>query len=299
MMNEKCGGMMRARIDRYFAMCWIVISGVIVAPPQLRAEAPAGAPSTSVVAPAADAGFTQTGIASWYGGSFHGRRTASGEIFDTHQLTAAHPTLPLGSVVEITNLENGRSTVARINDRGPFIRPRIVDCSHAVANALGFVSDGLANVRLRLLDSLRPHRVSARGKVPAEDSAPSVPAANPSLAAGVAPAHSGPKYCVQLGSFRDPSNAEVVVRRASVLPLPVFVSAVRALQQVLVGPFDDLDAAAAARRDLRLAGLAGFVRQYEASSEVALATSPAADPATIAAPAPTNAVPASPSTLSR
>ena len=233
------------------------------------AAQPATASAAATVEPTAPASPGQTGIASWYGGRFHGRRTASGEIYDMHEMTAAHRTLPLGSVVEITNLDNGRSTVARINDRGPFIRNRIVDCSHAVAKSLGFTADGLAPVRVRVLASTRPRRAN-------EDTAP----------VAMTESATDHKYCVQLGAFRDPSNAEVLVRRASSLPLPVFVHAARALQQVLVGPFTDPDAAAAARRDLRLAGLAGFVRTYEAPSAPLAATTGGSGVASFSSAAP-------------
>src|SRR3989304_4870646 len=84
----------------------------------------------------------QTGIASWYGPKFHGRRTASGEVFDMHQLSAAHRTLPLGSWVQVTNLDNGRSIPVRINDRGPFVGARIIDLSYASGRGLAMVGAG-------------------------------------------------------------------------------------------------------------------------------------------------------------
>jgi rare lipoprotein A (peptidoglycan hydrolase) len=95
---------------------------------------------------------TFTGLASWYGPRFHGRLTASGEPFDMASLTAAHPHLPFGSRVRVTNLANGRSVVVTINDRGPYVKPRIIDLSHAAARRLGFVDDGLTEVRLEVLD---------------------------------------------------------------------------------------------------------------------------------------------------
>jgi rare lipoprotein A len=93
----------------------------------------------------------QEGIASWYGPGFHGRPTASGEIYDMHALTAAHRTLPLGTMIEVRNLENGRTTTARINDRGPHRRGRIVDLSLAAAQVLGIDQAGTAKVRLTVL----------------------------------------------------------------------------------------------------------------------------------------------------
>lgn len=95
--------------------------------------------------------YEAVGVASWYGESFDGRPTANGETYDMHALTAAHPTLPLPSVVEVTNLDNGRSLVVRVNDRGPFAADRLIDLSSAAAQVLGFQRQGLADVRIRYL----------------------------------------------------------------------------------------------------------------------------------------------------
>jgi rare lipoprotein A len=92
--------------------------------------------------------FQQVGVASWYGPGFHGRRTASGEIFDQDELTAAHRRLPLGTEVKVTNLENGRSILVEINDRGPYVKGRVIDLSRAAARRLGIVEEGLGRVRI-------------------------------------------------------------------------------------------------------------------------------------------------------
>jgi rare lipoprotein A len=99
-------------------------------------------------------GFRQRGLASWYGEGFHGRPTATGETFDMHRLSAAHRTLPLHTWVEVTNLDNGRRLVMRINDRGPFARTdeRVIDLSYAAARELGVVGPGTAPVEVRALD---------------------------------------------------------------------------------------------------------------------------------------------------
>jgi rare lipoprotein A len=91
------------------------------------------------------------GQASWYGPGFHGKKTASGEIFDQGRLTAAHKTLPLGTKAKVTNLENGSTVEVEINDRGPYVGDRVIDLSHAAANALGFVATGLTMVRIEPL----------------------------------------------------------------------------------------------------------------------------------------------------
>ena len=93
-------------------------------------------------------GFRQRGIASWYGKDFHGKRTSNGEIYDMYAMTAAHKTLPLGTYVRVYNLENNRNLEVRINDRGPFVRGRIVDLSYAAAKELGLVGPGTAKVEI-------------------------------------------------------------------------------------------------------------------------------------------------------
>jgi len=96
-------------------------------------------------------GGVETGIASWYGPDFHGRETSSREIFDQNDMTAAHKTLPFGTYVMVTNLENDRSVVVRVNDRGPFVRGRVIDLSYASARVLGIVGPGTARVRIETL----------------------------------------------------------------------------------------------------------------------------------------------------
>ncbi len=95
--------------------------------------------------------FVQVGLASWYGPGFPGKRTASGEIFNMHALTAAHRSLPFGTRVRVTYLKTGRSVVVRINDRGPWKRGRIIDLSYAAARAIGLVTDGVGQVKLEVI----------------------------------------------------------------------------------------------------------------------------------------------------
>lgn len=101
--------------------------------------------------PAEDYEYDETGVASWYGAQFHGRRTANGETYDMNALTAAHRTLPMPSYVRITNLENGRSLILKVNDRGPFARGRIIDVSRRGAQLLGFHENGTARVRVQIM----------------------------------------------------------------------------------------------------------------------------------------------------
>lgn len=127
--------------------------------------------------PAVDYDYAETGIASWYGRKFHGRQTANGEIFSMNELTAAHRTLPLPSLVRVTNLGNGRSLVLRVNDRGPFARGRIIDVSRRAADLLGFRNRGTAKVRVEVLpeESLKV-AVLAQKNTPSMKSAVRMPA---------------------------------------------------------------------------------------------------------------------------
>jgi len=111
-----------------------------IPPPQAPAEPPKPAQ------------VYQQGLASWYGPRFHGRRTANGERFNKFHLTAAHRTLPFNTRVRVTNLQNGRSVVVRINDRGPYVRGRIIDLSYAAARLLGMRAHGVVLVKVEILD---------------------------------------------------------------------------------------------------------------------------------------------------
>ena len=136
-------------------------------------------------------GSTETGIASWYGVPYHGRPTASGEIFDMEKLTAAHRALPFQTWVEITNLSNGKQVDVRITDRGPFVRGRIIDLSMAAARQIDMVRAGTARVRLKV--------IAAPVNSPPMNASP--------VKALVAP-QTGAGYAVQAGAFSDPSRAE-------------------------------------------------------------------------------------------
>ena len=134
-------------------------------------------------------GFRQRGRASWYGADFHGKKTSNGEIYDMYAVTAAHKTLPLGTYVRVHNLENGRQLDVRINDRGPFVRGRIIDLSYAAAQKIGIVGPGTASVE-----------VIALGTPAASQSG-----STPSYTAG--DYYSG-NFTFQVGAFADRQNAE-------------------------------------------------------------------------------------------
>lgn len=131
--------------------------------------------------PKVDYAYSEKGLASWYGPSFHGRRTANGEMFDMDKVSGAHKTLPLPSIVRVTNLENGRSLVVRVNDRGPFIRGRIIDLSKKAAELLGFAEQGTAPVKVELLVDRSRQEALALGAASHPEFGPPPPKAAPSV----------------------------------------------------------------------------------------------------------------------
>lgn len=161
--------------------------------------------------PAEQPDYDETGVASWYGEKFHNRQTANGEVFDQWRLSAAHKTLPLPSIVEVENLDNGRRMRLRVNDRGPFVEGRVIDLSRAAAEELGFVGKGVARVRVRYIGPAGPagrdvgYRMAA-AEPPAPKPAPG-PAPPPAAPAGL--------WRVQAGTFADRGNAERLVRQLS------------------------------------------------------------------------------------
>ena len=138
--------------------------------------------------PKHEPGYNVEGIASWYGDKFHGKPTATGEIYDKNDLTAAHKTLPLNSMLYVTNLENGKSLMVRLNDRGPFIGDRIIDLSEAAANALGTKGQGLGKVRVQYAGPADP--MAAKRGVAAPQPTPMIAEAP----RPVAPTPSAPEY---------------------------------------------------------------------------------------------------------
>jgi rare lipoprotein A len=117
---------------------------------------PSGPPSAVERQPAAPGLYVEEGVASWYGVPFNGHRTSNGEIYDMHDMTAAHRTLPFGAMVRVTNLANGKQTEVRVNDRGPFVANRVIDLSLAAAQAIEMVGPGTAAVRLEMVSGPNP-----------------------------------------------------------------------------------------------------------------------------------------------
>ncbi len=169
---------------------------------------------------ATSAGYRARGDASWYGTKFHGRRTSSGEPYDMYALTAAHKTLPIPTHVRVTNLENGRSIVVRVNDRGPFHVGRIIDMSYAAAAKLGILGAGTAPVEVAALppyQSLGPNgtRVATTQATAVAAASPTGPAAKPAKTVAAADrsvptsgSRDGRAHYLQVGAFRQLDNAE-------------------------------------------------------------------------------------------
>jgi rare lipoprotein A len=234
--------------------------------------------------PTPEPGYEQTGSASWYGAHFHGQRTASGETFDQDALTAAHPTLPIPSLVQVTNLENGREVIVRVNDRGPFVGGRLIDLSRGAATALGFEQAGHARVHVRYLGPA-PRRVNADGTpAPASTQVPASPVPaqveegprtllqqapvetaelagasvdeRPVYTPARAPVVGG--YFVQVGAYSDPANAQRVqaaVGAAGPVVMDVRTTASGGeLFRVRVGPWASREEADAARQTLSSLG---------------------------------------------
>ncbi|MGB6978908.1 MAG: septal ring lytic transglycosylase RlpA family protein [Candidatus Acidiferrales bacterium] len=127
-----------------------------ISPGQPSASRPSGPPPANERQPAVPGEYEEEGVASWYGNPFNGRRTSNGEIYDMHTFTAAHRTLPFGSMVRVTNLRNGMQTEVRINDRGPFVANRIIDLSQAAAQAIEMIGTGTSQVRLEVVSGPNP-----------------------------------------------------------------------------------------------------------------------------------------------
>jgi rare lipoprotein A len=169
-------------------------------------------------------GHVETGIASWYGPGFHAANTSTGEPYDMYAMTAAHKTLPLPAYVRVTNLENGRSVVVRVNDRGPFVDGRVIDLSHTAAAKLDMLRAGTARVEVRVLSS------------PA-----SAGSAEPARAATAPSVASAPLF-IQAGAFGERVNAERLVGElaSSGIELATIRTEMRAgqpLHRVRIGPF--------------------------------------------------------------
>ncbi|WP_456342205.1 septal ring lytic transglycosylase RlpA family protein [Thermovibrio sp.] len=177
-------------------------------------------------------GFVQVGIASWYGPGFHGSRTASGEIYNMYKLTAAHKTLPLGTYVKVVNLENGKSVIVKVNDRGPFVEGRIIDLSYAAAKKIGMLKKGTARVKIVALGRRVDHTYKP------------VP-------------YTRGRFFVQVGAFRNKFNAYRFRWELSKKGLKARVAKLKGYYRVLVGPVSTYEGAKRLKRELLKRGFHG------------------------------------------
>ena len=213
------------------------------------------------VPPTPTPGAVERGLASWYGKEFDGLPTASGETFRPEKVSAAHRTLPLGTLVEVTNEKNGKTVRVKVNDRGPFVAGRIVDLSKAAAATIGSVGDGVVPVTLRVVTLGDNSRIRARSDeprvaTPANTTTKGEPAAG-SSAASARPAASG--WAVQAGAFGSEENAlRLRDRLAPRYPTP-WVEDYKGLKRVKFGPYASHEEAEAARDTLGEMGLAGIL----------------------------------------
>lgn len=192
------------------------------------------------------AGYNKTGTASWYGTKFHGKKTANGERYDMNAMSAAHKTLPLPTMVRVTNLNNGRSVVVRVNDRGPFVKNRIIDLSYAAARALGYDSEGTAPVRIEALGN---NSMMASNSAPAVRTAPKpaavIAASRVNKASPIATlkrVNAGGMY-IQLGAFSSAVNANRLKSelQANYPSVGIYTrnGGYSEIYRVRIGPFDD------------------------------------------------------------
>ncbi len=246
--------------------------------------------------PERDLNYDETGIASWYGEKFHGRPTANGEIFDANLVSAAHKTLPMPSAVRVINLDNGRSMILRVNDRGPFAPGRIIDLSREAARLLGFKRQGLARVRVQILaeESLRLEREARAGRFP--DISQKISAKKPKTTPALVPAVSivtsensrvqakqttpqvsslellaanrpveevgavDTDIYIQVGSFQELSNAENMLGRLygiDLAAISIFDNDGQLIHRVLIGPMKTVSDADAVLTDILDKGFRG------------------------------------------
>ena len=208
------------------------------------------------------ADFRERGVASWYGRKFHGRPTSSGEPYDMHAMTAAHKHLPVPTFVHVTNLDNGRTVVVKVNDRGPFVEDRIIDLSFAAAEQLRMTKQGTANVEIHALSVHADDAAAAT--VPVAAATPEV-APVPVPKPAPIPTTAGERY-IQVGAFSDDRNArQLLDRLAEQLSTTATVARERhpeqpdrALYRVRLGPFADAASVEDALLELGGLGIEGY-----------------------------------------
>jgi len=202
--------------------------------------------------------YDETGIASWYGDKFHGLKTANGEVYNMYAMTAAHTTLPMPSLVRVTNLENGKSVVLRVNDRGPFAKSRIIDLSFAAAKALGTIKHGTARVRIQTLQSadVSAEKVAKHGSYEHIDGKRNVQVSHVDVVGNQSAQEKKRVPFIQMGAFSTTTNAQRMLddlqskgkyKSAQVVPAGH-------VYRVRLGPFDNIVAAEAKLHQVKVNG---------------------------------------------
>jgi len=176
-------------------------------------------------------GYQERGRASWYGAKFHGHRTSNGETYNMYEMSAAHKSLPLPSYAKVTNLDNGRSVIVRVNDRGPFHEGRIIDLSYAAAKKLGYYSKGTASVEVEAI--VVSQNLAAQNLKPANDTTPVAKSNQEGLAEGYA-------YFIQVGAFSTEQAAEQLKSRVDGAFVTSSKDTARVFHRVRMGPYYDL-----------------------------------------------------------
>ncbi|MFJ2446364.1 MULTISPECIES: septal ring lytic transglycosylase RlpA family protein [unclassified Pseudomonas] len=230
--------------------------------------------------------YVETGTASWYGTKFHGQNTANGEVYDLYGMSAAHKTLPLPAYVRVTNLDNKRTVVLRVNDRGPFYSDRIIDLSYAAAKKLGYAETGTARVKVEGIDPQewwaakgRPAPLMLNEPQVAQNSGPVITASTGKVeqwtpppqqhAAAVVPMQINAKknasvpasgQYLQVGAFANPDAAELLRSKLSgMVSAPVFISSIvrnqQTLHRVRLGPIGSPGEITQVQNSVRLANL--------------------------------------------
>ncbi len=226
------------------------------------------APETSLSSPkAAKVVETFEGTASWYGPEFHGKKTASGEVFDMTDLTAAHKELPMGTTCIVTNLRNNKSVTVRINDRGPFLKDRVIDLSYAAAKVVGMIDTGTAPVKVEVLaegDVITPEPVGEPTGIETPIETETI-ASTPATTEAVAPLpdKTGVIYTVQVGSFSTKANADTLLETLSSSHKDAYVEEFSTTEsnywRVRVGKFETREDAERKAADLTGEGYSVFI----------------------------------------
>lgn len=209
-------------------------------------------------------GFTQEGLASWYGTKFHGRRTSSGEPYDMYKMTAAHKELPLPSYVRVENIDNGRSVIVRVNDRGPFHDGRIIDLSYAAALKLGVVSTGTAPVKIEVLAPGAPSGERNRASSAAGNSFPEAAVTSEEIKNTTSPVQAVPPeddWYVQLAAFSSEDNAmafKIRLETSGLRPVQIAPDTAAGIFRVRLGPYPGKSAANETAMQLAALGISEF-----------------------------------------